>query len=580
MSAYWDFSRSLGKIDDMNSLLTPILDKSLDPEEIERLGRIKRFWDFYQGYHWEGIPQDDRPQVTLNYCRRFVDKLTSFLFCTHDETQQPFTLKVPNEMESITLPFLNSVWDAEYNDRRRIALAMGQSGGVTGDVFVLVRYEAPGEFRDPFEEYPNGRIRIIVLPSHNVFPTYDPRDRDNMIRCEIKYPVQVEDNNFIRRASRTIFGGPKTSFKTVLRKIVWTPEKWEVWENDVLIDSGENIYGEIPIVHIRNIEIATSYYGVSDIEDVIPINQEINFKMSNNSEIIDYHSAPVTVITGAKVSNLERGVNKVWGGLPKDAKVTTLSLNDDLDAAVRHIQQLKVAMFEIGGFPINSLGGEQAISNTSGVALQIINMPLLEKMGQKRVNYGKGIRKICRLILLLGVKHQLIHIPNKIVGMGAPVNAEGNETDDGIPNGTASSLDNNNAVFEGNVITDLTTIRRLFYDVSVRFPSPLPKDNMLELEQISLEMDLGLEDREGALKRLGRENIQQKLANVDREREELIRRNLGIEYKQVKAAARQRSKIVSGFNNGPEPKREEPGQPGRPPKPKDPEDPKSLEPDD
>lgn len=36
-------------------------------------------------------------------------------------------------------------------------------------------------------------------------------------------------------------------------------------------------------------------------------------------------------------------------------------------------------MCEIGGVPETVLGGAQAISNTSGVALQYINLPLIEK---------------------------------------------------------------------------------------------------------------------------------------------------------------------------------------------------------
>ena len=48
----------------------------------------------------------------------------------------------------------------------------------------------------------------------------------------------------------------------------------------------------------------------------------------------------------------------------------------------------------------------------------------------------------------------------------------------------------------------------------------LPKDALAEVQAIQLEMKLGLENREGALKRLGRKDINQKLVEIDKCREE------------------------------------------------------------
>ena len=46
--------------------------------EVLRLEKIKEAWNFYEGYHWEGIDDLDSPQVTFNYCRPFVNKFVSF----------------------------------------------------------------------------------------------------------------------------------------------------------------------------------------------------------------------------------------------------------------------------------------------------------------------------------------------------------------------------------------------------------------------------------------------------------------------------------------------------------------------
>ena len=43
-----------------------------------RLSRIRTAWNFYEGYHWEDIPETDKPQITTNYCRPFVNKFVAF----------------------------------------------------------------------------------------------------------------------------------------------------------------------------------------------------------------------------------------------------------------------------------------------------------------------------------------------------------------------------------------------------------------------------------------------------------------------------------------------------------------------
>ena len=41
----------------------------LDSDEQKRVQKVQEQWNFYEGYHWEDIPNDgDRPQVTENYC--------------------------------------------------------------------------------------------------------------------------------------------------------------------------------------------------------------------------------------------------------------------------------------------------------------------------------------------------------------------------------------------------------------------------------------------------------------------------------------------------------------------------------
>ena len=72
-----------------------ISEGNLTNEETLFLKRVKEAWNFYEGYHWEGIDDLDTPQVTFNYCRPFVNKFVSFEF------GKGFSIKTPIAIENI-----------------------------------------------------------------------------------------------------------------------------------------------------------------------------------------------------------------------------------------------------------------------------------------------------------------------------------------------------------------------------------------------------------------------------------------------------------------------------------------------
>lgn len=463
---------------DLNRVVINDLENEIAPEDRGRVQRIREYWDFYEGYHWEGVPNGDKPQITENYCRKFVDKFVSF------ELGMGFTVEVPFEQDdenSVVTPindFLEEMWNDNYRDT--FCIELGQSKGVTGDGWAQVRFEPPNP-NDPFQEYPDGRVRIMVIPTNIVFPIYDEHDKDKLNQVTIAYPIERYDQSPILR---------KKSKTKLIYKQIWTTERIEVWEGKEKVSELPNPYKVIPFVQIKNVPLVGRANGISDLEDIIPLNMEMNLKKSDISEIIDYHSAPVTILYGARVSSLEKGANKVWGGLPKDARVENLQLNSDLGASVSYISGLKTALHEVGGIPEGALGGSQSISNTSGVALQFVNMPLIERTRIKRMETTKGIQKINKLALLIAVKEKLITIP------------------EGVTN-------------------------KEFYTTKVQFPDTLPKDRLLELQQIQLEMQMGLESRMGAMRRLNKDNPTQLIEEIEAERLQEEQRMLESQMRQV-----------------------------------------------
>lgn len=455
--------------------------QSLNSEEQEVYRSLVRNWDFYDGYHWEEMPETDAPETTENYCRLFVNKFVAFELgkSFNINTSKAMKNKVvignePKEGEDGTeetstsvnsVQFLNDVWS---NNKKGLLLTeLGQSKSITGDSWVKVTFEEEGTFDDPFGEYPNGRINIEVVPTINSYPQFNAHNKNKLDSFTFKYVVEEE-------VAKGILGINKKV--DALYEQIWTKDRLETYRNGELLpeDSMDLKYGVIPFVQIKNLPVVGRVRGLSDLEDVIPLNTEFNLKKSDISEILDYYASPITVVFGAKIGNLEKGANKVWGGLSKDARVEHLELNGELGASTTYLDNTKTSMCDIAGIPKATISGSNAVSNTSGVALQYQNLPLIEKTNMKRESTKEGLVLINKLILLIGVKEDLINIPEGV-----------------------SSKD--------------------FYYNEVEITDTLPKDILLELQQIQIELGLKLEKRENAMKRLGKTDIETLMKEIDEE---------------------------------------------------------------
>lgn len=295
---------------------------------------------------------------------------------------------------------------------------------------------------------------------------------------------------FARRNGSTYWTGNTSSEGTrqvyTFTEII-TDEMVQQFINDELVDQYENVLGTIPIVHIPNVTISSSPWGQSDIWDIIPLNRELNEKMLEVSDIINYHAAPVTIITGAKASQLERGPKKVWAGLPKDATVFNLESKGEMAGALEYITFLKRVIHEITGVPEQALGQFQPISNTSGVALAIQYQPMMNRYNMKKVHFTKGLERINELVIRTAAifrPEMLLYDPNRSTRP------------------------------EPDHATECNPLDPITYKTTIHWPEPLPVDQLIKLNEVQAKMALGLESKLGALRELGEEFPNEKMAEI------------------------------------------------------------------
>jgi hypothetical protein len=403
-------------------------------------------------------------QITLNYVRTMSDYITNFCF------GKGVQFRAPEANMAIIPHLLQKVWEQD-NDKGMVLWEMGQLASVTGDCFVKIAYEDGWE--DSLGVIHEGRTRIIPLNPAHCFPEYHPHDRDRMLRFKLKYRFWGTSPE----GTRQVY-----TFTEIL-----TDDSVEQYINDELIDQYPNPIGLVPIVHVPNMTISSSPWGQSDIWDIISLNRELNEKMTEVSDIINYHAAPVTIITGAKASQLERGAKKVWAGLPKDANVFNLESRGEMSGALEYITFLKRTMQEVTGVPENALGQTQPISNTSGVALAIQYQPMMNRYTMKKAHFTKGLKRINELI----IRTQAVHEPESLMW------------NEGLA-----------AMPEVDQATQLDPRDPNTYRTEIHWPDPLPVDVLIKLNELQAKMAIGLESKRGALRELGEQFPNEKMAEV------------------------------------------------------------------
>ena len=476
---------------DLTIAISPLGLVELADEEFEvhgpRLNRYASNWAWYLGHHWAYRRELGEAQLSFNYVKAFADYMVNFTFGKGVEFGSP-------EATQGVVPYLlKRAWEHD-NDKQTTLWEMGQHGSVSGDVFVKVAYEEP--FVDAAGRPRQGKFRILPLNPAFCFPEWHPHDRTRLIRFKLKYKFWGTASD----GARQVF-----TYTEIL-----TEDFIEEYINDERIDQRPNPLGEIPIAYTQNIPVASSPWGLADITDIISLNREFNEKATEVSEIINYHGSPVTVIIGAKASNLEKGPKKVWTIGSKDAKIQNLSMETNFAGIMGYMEMIKQAMHEMTGVPAQALGQMQPISNTSGTALAVQYQPLMQKYGLKKTQYTRLFKRINELIIL----HAAFKEPEAL-----------------MYNPYVATVPLRMGQYEQLDPADPVT-----YQTTVHWPEPLPVDVLIKINEIQARMSMGLESKRGALRDLGDMFAEQKIAEINDEMMEDMKEQAALNLIQAQAS--------------------------------------------
>ena len=180
------------------------------------------------------------------------------------------------------------------------------------------------------------------------------------------------------------------------------PHTWMRLEDGHVIAGGVNSLGEVPLVHIQNSAAAFQYAGDSDVEPLIPLQDELNTRLSDRAHRITLQSFKMYLGKGIEGFNDQPvAPGRMWTTTDVQAGVQEFGGDANCPSEDAHIADLREALDKASGVTPIAAG---AIKNrigrlTSAAALRVTLLALLSKTDKKRTLYGAGIERMCELTL-------------------------------------------------------------------------------------------------------------------------------------------------------------------------------------
>ncbi|MCH7557509.1 MAG: phage portal protein [Planctomycetes bacterium] len=312
-------------------------------------------------------------------------------------------------------------------------------------------------------------IGLELIEAPRALPVLDENDYK-----KTKYYVQhfyQKKNSLSKNVSRgswlvsRFFGHGSRSTGHGVREVVEVTEitsasAYQRYENKQLVAETQLPWGFLPVVHIQNIAQPYYYEGLSDVEPLIPLQDELNTRLSDRASRITFQSFKMYLgkgIEGFEDKPISPGM--MWYTDNPEATIEEFGGDAATPSESTHIAEIREALDKVSGVtPVVAGVLKNKLGNlTSAVALRLTLMGMLSRNERKRFTYSDGLKRICRMVLAI--------------------------------------LDTANIYKSSEVDRE----------VDIVFPSPLPENMMEKLKEAQIKKELGV-PTEQVLRELGYES--------------------------------------------------------------------------
>jgi len=267
------------------------------------------------------------------------------------------------------------------------------------------RYDGDEDFDEVLRSA--GSIGLELVEAPRALPILDEDDYK-----VIRYYVQhfSQKRNAVSRQgsllSRILSPGRRGRDirQTVSVTEVTSAQAWQRYEDKVLVAEGELPWGFLPVVHVQNIAQPYYYEGLSDVEPLIPLQDELNTRLSDRASRITFQSFKMYLGKGIEgFENKPVSPGRMWYTDNPEASIEEFGGDASAPTEGLHIAEIREAMDKASGVtPVVAGILKGKVGNlTSAVALRLTLMGMLSKTERKRFTYSEGIKRICRMVLAM-----------------------------------------------------------------------------------------------------------------------------------------------------------------------------------
>ena len=413
-----------------------LLNLLIDEHQADTEPRLRRLWDYYRNptrpnkpgsanglAQAEGLPprlnpsgesgraahQPGREVVIENDIAWRINTIVSFMF------GKPLTIQSTAEdpeRAALIQRFLRRVF--KHNGGARFFQDLVLLGSIYGYVDVLVRVidnVSPRSADDPASA---DRFMLETIEAPRAVPLLSPHDYRQLDAYALhfrRWIPQVEQNHFLSRVRNRVLGGAGRRQRSVVEHTqVWTADTYQQFSarpgvlggGRKLVTEHVNRLGRVPVVHIQNLSQPFYYEGLSEVEPLIPLQNELNTRLSDRANRVTFQAFKMYL--GKGIENFtERpvGPGQMWSTDNPDASITEFGGDGASPSEEAHIAEVREAMDKSSTVSPLAAGLLRAkVGNlTSENALRIVMMGLLSKIDKKRLTYGHGIECVCELLL-------------------------------------------------------------------------------------------------------------------------------------------------------------------------------------
>src|SRR5258707_13455125 len=168
-----------------------------------------------------------------------------------------------------------------------------------------------------------------------------------------------------------------------------------------------------PLFGNKNLPFSNSYWGRPDITPgLIGLNTALNLVNSNANRVLKMFGGPILGGVGFAESSIAVQPGRIMNLGDLQGKIDAVKIASDIPSAIQFAADLRSDIDELSHVPGVATGRIATMPRgaLSGIAIELLFMPLLKKTDTKRCTYGGAVKAISPALLPLTGRNPAVEI--------------------------------------------------------------------------------------------------------------------------------------------------------------------------